>query len=176
VLGSFVRPATAGGIDALGYGSTGFGQTLFALDYTANRLYLLNPLSGAQFTSFLLGFDAIGGIDFNHVTQRVFVSDTNGTIRQLDPNTAAVLSTMTITPFQYGIGIVGNRLYTTNSTSIYERNSTTGAIINTFPVTYQLVGALAGGPPVPEPQTVVMLVIGMGAFAGRWNWRHSMSG
>jgi DNA-binding beta-propeller fold protein YncE len=164
-LGSFAAPLI--GIDALGYGTTSFGQTLFALDYTGNRLYLLNPLSGAQYTNFLLAFDAIGGIDFNHVTQRLFVSDTNGTIRQLNPNTAAVLSTMTITPFQYGVGIVGNRLFTTNSTSIYERDITTGAITHTFPATYATVGGLAGGPPVPEPQTIALLLLGIAAFPVR---------
>jgi streptogramin lyase len=172
VLGSFARPAAAGGIDALGFGPTGFGQTLFALDYNANRLYLLNPLTGTQYTNFLLSFDAIGGVDFNHVTQRVFVSDANGTIRQLDPNTAAVLSTITVTPFQYGIGIVGNRLFTTNSTSIYERNSSTGAIINTFPRNYPLVGALAGGPPVPEPPTIGLFLLGAAVLAAQRNWPH----
>ena len=174
VLGSFARPAAAtSGIDALGYGTTNFGQTLFALDYTANRLYLLNPLTGAQYANILLGFDAVGGIDFNHVTQTLFVSDTNGNIRQLNPNTAAVLSTLPVTPFQYGIGIVGNRLFTANITKIYERNLTTGAILNTFPANYSTIGGLAGGPPVPEPQSFVLLLAGTTAFLGRRTWRCS---
>ncbi len=173
VLGSFAQPPATSGIDALGYGTTNFGQTLFALDYTGNRLYLLNPLTGAQFTSFLLGFDAVGGMDFNHVTQTLFVSDVNGNIRQLNPNTAAVLSTLPVTPFQYGIGIVGNRLFTANINTIYERNPTTGAILNTFPTLYTTIGGLAGGPPVPEPQSFVLFVAGTTAFVGRRKWRRS---
>ena len=168
VLGSFARPAAATGIDALGYGPTNFGQTLFALDYTSNALYLLNPLTGAQYTNFALSFDAIGGIDFNHVTQRIFVSDTNGTIRQLNPNTAAVLSTITINPFQYGLGIIGNRLFTTNGNSIYERDPNTGAVIATFPNPGTgLIGGLAGGPAVPEPESVMLAAIGAVIFSCR---------
>jgi hypothetical protein len=144
VLGQFSVP-TGTTIDALGFGTSSFGATLYALNYQTNILYLFNPTTGAQFNNLLLPFDAIGGIDFNHVTGQLYVSDQVGDIRRLNPNTAALLGSFSTGAFQYGIGLVGGRLFTTNGASISERSS--------------LIGALAGGP-VPEPGSILLSFTG----------------
>jgi hypothetical protein len=160
VLNSFPAPAGLG-IDAVGYGTSSFGPTLFALQYTPNRLHLLNPANGTAYTSLLLGFDAIGGVDFNHVTGQLFVSDQFGIVRRLNPNTGAVLGSFTTGQFQYGIGVVGSRVFTANTSTIFERNPNSGAVLNQFVnPTFPQIGALAGGPPIPEPGSLLLFTAG----------------
>src|SRR5262249_6891821 len=67
VLGTFPRPAGAA-IDGLAFGISRFGPTLFAEDYVSNTIYLFNPATGATYSSYVTLFDAVGGIDFNSVT------------------------------------------------------------------------------------------------------------
>src|SRR5262245_12290060 len=107
VITSFPHPATATvGIDALAFGPSSFGATLFALDYTNNVLFLLNPANGATFTSYTTAYDAIGGMDFNSVTGQLYISDVAGVIRAVNPNTGAVINSFTTGNFQTGIGFV----------------------------------------------------------------------
>jgi outer membrane protein assembly factor BamB len=149
VVSSFTRPA--GPIDSLGYGTSRFGATLFTLDYTANRLDLVNPGTGAGFSSYQLGFDAIGGIDFNSVTGTLYISDQGGVIRQINPDTGAILGSFSTGGFQGGVGLVGGRLFTGSSNGlIYERDPSTGVVIRSFTSPGGYASALAGSP-VPEP-------------------------
>jgi outer membrane protein assembly factor BamB len=159
VVNSFAAPAGLG-IDALGYGPSSFGPTLFALQYTPNRLHLLNPTNGTAYTSLLLGFDAIGGVDFNHVTSQLLVGDQAGVVRRLNPNTGAVLGSFPAGQFQYGIGVVGSRVFTANISTIFERNPSSGAVLNQFvnPAVTP-IGALAGGP-IPEPGSLLLFIAG----------------
>jgi hypothetical protein len=65
-FGSFPKPATT--VDALAFGATSYGPTLFALASGDNRVYLLKPYdssAGAVFTSYPLDFDAAGGMDYD---------------------------------------------------------------------------------------------------------------
>jgi hypothetical protein len=156
VLGSFLGPVL--GIDALAYGPSNFGLTLFAQDYTANRMYLLNPTTGAQFTSYLMSFDAVGGIDFDPTTNLLWVTSSDANIRTLNPNTGAVVNTINIAQEPFGVGIVDGRLFTGSGTTISERNKTTGAVTNSFSsVGASGIGALAGI--TPEPGTVGMIAV-----------------
>lgn len=166
ILARLNRAPGAGQIDALGYGTTMFGDTLFSLDYTANRLFLQNPTSGVLLASYVVGFDAIGGIDFNHARGTLYVSDALGMIRELNPNTGAVLNSFpTGGLFQTGLGLVGDRLFTSAQADslIVERDPLTGAVLRTFVSPGGSAGALAGGPGdpvIPEPASLVLAGVG----------------
>jgi hypothetical protein len=180
VLGTFVAPTVGpfraeSGIDALAYGHTSFGPTLFALEYAARKMHLWNPTSGTPFLSYLLpmvnqppaGFPG-GGLDFNSVDGTLILSyhsqDTS-LLRKIDPQTGQLVSTFN--PPQnrrrvvFGIGMVGGRLFTSNdnSASIDERDAVTGSVIRSFPSPGGPAAALAGGP-VPEPITARLAALG----------------
>jgi streptogramin lyase len=159
VLNSFPAPAGLG-VDSLGYGPSSCGPTLFALQYTPNRLHLLNPASGTAYTNLLLGFDAVGGVDFNHVMGQLLVSDQVGVVRRLNPNTGAVLDSFpSAGQFQYGVGVVGSRVFTANISTIFERNPKSGAVLNQFVPAFPPIGALAGGL-IPEPGSLLLFTAG----------------
>ncbi|MDZ4656466.1 MAG: hypothetical protein SH868_02690 [Bythopirellula sp.] len=168
VLGTFLRPA--GSVDALAYGASSFGSTLFSLDYTANRFHLLNPLTGATFGSYAVGFDVVGGIDYNSFTGTLFASDTGGIIRQLNPDTGAILASFNTGTFQTAVGLVGNRLFTAaqNGGTIVERNPITGLVLNSYLSPGGAVSALAGSE-IPEPAGAGM---SLAAIAGLAIARH----
>ena len=164
VLGTFVHPQ-GNSIDALGYGATSYGPTLFTLNYNANRVSLLNPLTGALFASYVSTHNLIGGMDFHAGRNSLFVSGQGNMVFELNPSTGALLNSFTTglpsSTIQVGVGIVEGRLFTAfqRGTSISERDPATGAIINTFASPGGAVSALAGGA-VPEPASGLLLTIG----------------
>jgi outer membrane protein assembly factor BamB len=151
------------GIDALGYGPSNFGNTLFALEFLADRVRLINPLTGDEFANYFVNFDAVGGIDYDHATGTLYVSDATGGIHILNPNTGAQLGSFATPGFEYGVGLVGNRLFTSMDSTIVERDPLTGVVLHTFPTQHGLASALAGGP-VPEPSSSSMSVLGFVAL------------
>ncbi len=163
VVTSYARPA--GAVDGLGYGTSSFGPTLFAHDYSAHRIDLLNPTTGASFANYTVSFDAIGGIDFDPVTNTLFVSDATGGIHELNPNTGAQLNSFATPAFEYGLGFVGGRLFTSaNDGNIVERNAVTGVAINTFVSPGGNASALAGAVPEPATATLLVFALGLGGF------------
>ena len=156
VVSSFAHPGT---VDAPGYGMTSFAATLFALSYPTDQVYLLNATTGAVFTSYTVGFDAIGGIDFDSATNSLFVSDPVGVVRRLNPTTGAVLGSISTGTFQYGLGILDGRLFTSTSDGIITRaRSRHGAILGSYTSPGGYASALAGvdtvsGPAPPTPST-----------------------
>lgn len=158
-------------IDALGYGHTSFGPTLFALNYTANNIHLLSPENGAVFDSYQLsGFDPVGGIDFNHVTSKLYVTDGAGNVSIVDPETGALEETLAIGGgFRTGLGLVGDRLFLSNqSTNLIEEFDPSSGLtaINSFVTASGPASALAGGPPVPEPATIALAACVAAAATG----------
>jgi hypothetical protein len=173
VVSSFVAPSAippqaGSGIDALAYGQTSFGPTLFALEWAARRMHLWNPTSGAAFLSYPLplvnqspgGFLPKGGSDFNSVDGTLvlsYLSQDISLLRKIDPSTGQLLSTFSPPPVfgprVSGIGLVAGRLFTSDESAlIEERDSVTGSVIRSFASPGGRAVALAGGP-VPEPVT-----------------------
>jgi hypothetical protein len=163
--GALLGSLPFGNCEALGYGASSFGNTLFALDGMANRLFLINPLSGSPFTSYLVGFDAAGGMDYDTARGSLFVADTAGTIREINPNSGALLNTFATGAFQTGLGFVGGRLFTSAQfgTTIEERDPLTGAILNSFSSPGGFAGGLAGSP-VPEPAVFALIGVSLAAL------------
>lgn len=173
VLGTFTHPLEASvprglAIDALGFGVTSYGPTLFTLNYAINRVSLLNPLTGSLFSSYASTLDLLGGMDFHAGRNSLFVSGNNNMVFELEPSTGTLLNSFSAgipsSSFQVGVGIVGGRLFTASQSQqeISERDPTTGAILNSIASPGGPVSALAGAY-VPEPSSASLVVIG--AFA-----------
>lgn len=175
VLGTFAHPQ-GGAIDALGFGATSYGATLFTLNYNDNRVSLLNPTTGALLATYVVRNDLIGGMDFHAGRNSLFVSGTNNTVYELNPTSGALLGSFLLGnsngSFQVGVGIVEGRLFTApqNIATISERNPTTGALINSFASPGGAVSALAGAY-VPEPSSCMLAAIVSIATLARWRKR-----
>jgi len=164
VLNTFNVPIS--NMDGLGYGTSSFGNTLFAADYVANRIFLINPLSGAIFNNYIVGFDYVGAIDFDTARGSLFATDASGNVRELNPNTGAILNTFATGTFQTGLGFVGGRLFTSaqNATTIEERDPVTGAVLHSFVAPGGYAGGLAGSP-VPEPTALALSTISLAVLS-----------
>ena len=173
VLGTFAHPLEASdpqgaSIDALGFGVTSYGPTLFTLNYTVNRVSLLNPLTGSLFSSYVSTLDLVGGMDFHAGRNSLFVSGDDNMVFELEPSTGTLLNSFSAaipsSSIQVGVGIVGGRLFTAPQfqLEISERDPATGAVLNSIPSPGGPASALAGAY-VPEPSSASLAV--MSAFA-----------
>ena len=175
MLGTFAHPQ-GGTIDALGFGATSYGATLFTLNHNTNRVSLLNPTTGALLATYVVTRDLIGGMDFHAGRNSLFVSGAGNTVYELNPTSGAVLGSFHIgdsnASFQVGVGIVEGRLFTApqDIATISERDLATGAIINSFASPGGSVSALAGAY-VPEPSSCMLATIGSIATLARWRKR-----
>ena len=174
---TFPVPAPVGTrVDALGCGYSNFGSTLFALDYEQNRIVLLNPLTGMEMSSYIVPFDAVGGLDYSPVRDSIYVSAGQANrIYEINPNTGAILNSFSVevTPMLTGIGLIGERLFTAQRNNsptnfIIERDPVTGAALNSFVSDGGFASALAGDPNVPEPPSLLHFGVAVvGSIFGR---------
>lgn len=166
-LGSIDSP---GGIDALAFGTSSFGATLYASS-PLNQVYLLDPTTGAVRGSFTPGTDITGGLAFNGATGTLFASESSGirppTIHELDAMTGALLNTFTLgLRNSFGLAFDGDRLFANNvlqQPSLVEFDPRTGAILNEFPFDgfpSGLAGAPLSAAPASEPTTLSLVLIG----------------
>ena len=139
-------------LDALGWGETSFGATLFALDFALDQVALVDPANGSAFTSFSVAADLLGGMDFNPATGTLFASDAAGMIHELHAETGAILSSYSQpASTAFGIGFVGGRMFVADgeSDTIYELDPANGSVQNSFPSPDAAPSALAGSPMPP---------------------------
>ena len=175
---SYAAPGAIGtlGIDALGFGDTSsFGSTLFASDFSTDTVFLLDPLLGTTFTSYITSFDLGGGMDLNTSTGTLWATDSSATtIYEMDSETGTVLDSFAGPSASFGLGFVGSRLYVSQGTfdsqetapgTIGEFNASTGAVLNTFASPDVQPSALAGTP-VPEPSSMILFGTGLAALLG----------
>ncbi|MFC1993594.1 hypothetical protein ACFLV3_07330 [Chloroflexota bacterium] len=135
VINSFPAPP---GLDALGLSP----DRLFALDFVANTILVLNPNDGAPITSYTQLPELLGGGTFAGTRDSLFFTGPPpDTIYELDPSNGAVLNSF---PFPesaidvYGLGFSASRNTLFLGTydgidTIYEVNPNNGDVINSFP-------------------------------------------
>jgi outer membrane protein assembly factor BamB len=168
VRGTIVPPV--GIFDALGYGQTTFGPTLFVNSVGFGRIYLLDPLTGAQRMFISPTISPNGGMDFSPTRGTLFVSGSNGRVYEIEPTTGAVISSFATDGRPYGIAFVGSRMFVSESTPtrVTERDPATGAILHV--VTTAGIGGLAGRE-VPEPTTGLLILAGLATLRRRRTYR-----
>ena len=165
VTNTFIGPN--GQIDALGFGTTSFGETLFSLQFGFGnaRIHLVDPDTGALFSTVNTGLTLIGGMDYNPISGTLFVGEfgINDVLYELNPETGAVVNQFDAPSGATGIGFDGPRLFVSDreADAIFELNPTNGDIINSFPSPDDSPGALAGGDlaVIPEPFSSVFLAL-----------------
>jgi hypothetical protein len=172
VRGTIVPPI--GVFDALGYGPTSFGPTLFVNSVVAGRIYLLDPLTGAQRTFYTPTFRPNGGMDFSPTRGTLFVSSNGNRIYEVDPTTGAIISSVATDGRAFGIAFVGSRMFVSESTPnrVTERDPSTGAILHI--VTTAGMGGLAGRE-VPEPASGPLALGGLAFLRRRPTNRDALS-
>jgi DNA-binding beta-propeller fold protein YncE len=166
--GTIVPPI--GIFDALGYGQTSLGPTLFVNSVGFGRIYLLDPLTGAQKTFLTPTFSPNGGMDFSPTRGTLFVSASNGRVYEIEPTTGAVISSFATDGRAFGIAFVGARMFVSESTPtrVTERDPATGAILHV--VTTAGIGGLAGRE-VPEPTTGLLVLAALALLRRRRTYR-----
>jgi len=137
--------------DSLGFGSSSFGNTLFALDFNNDTILLLDPQTGNQLGSLDPGVELVGGLDFNARSGTLFVSDFSSTnlIYEIDPETGAILNSFpspAASGTTFGIGFVGDRMFVSEvgTGRIFEVDPGTGAVLNVFDSPDEAPSGLAG--------------------------------
>jgi hypothetical protein len=172
VRGTIVPPI--GIFDALGYGQTSFGPTLFVNSVVAGRIYLLDPLTGEHKTSYAPTFSPNGGMDFSPTRGTLFVSANDGRVYEVESTTGAIISSFATDGRAFGIAFVGSRMFLSESspTRVTERDPSTGAILHI--VTTTGIGGLAGRE-VPEPASGQLILGGLALLCRRRTNRHASS-
>jgi outer membrane protein assembly factor BamB len=165
VLNSFAMET----VDALAYGKTSFGPTLFAR--RLGEIQLLDPVTGDLYATISPSVSLIGGMDFDSVRGTLFVtsafSGPPALIYEIDPETGAVLNTFAAPgTAPLGIGSHLGRLFAAETTTdrIYELDPATGTILNSFEARDSRTAALAGAPlirpaAIPEPSSILVFLI-----------------
>ena len=132
IINSFPSPLTC--TDGLGY-SDGF---LYALDYCADEIYVLDPADGSVIGIFFQGgsgFGLIGGITSGGNRNSLFVSDGSGMIYEIDITDGSVINTLpSPSSFLFGLGFSQglNTLFVVDGTTIFTVNPDTGAVTSSF--------------------------------------------
>ncbi|MFC1923974.1 Calx-beta domain-containing protein [Chloroflexota bacterium] len=140
IVNSFTQPETMEGIDALGFSC----NELYALDYGASIIHVLNPDTGATIRTLSPGVDLIGGGTFAGTRGSLFFSGegvVDTLIYEINANTGAVINSFS--PPEggeesglYGLGFSSSRntlfvgYWDTNM--IYEVDPDDGTEINSF--------------------------------------------
>lgn len=171
VLNSFGSP---GSIDALAYGSTGLGPTLFGLAPDLDTIFLMDPLTGTVLSSLATPVQFVGGMDFNDVTGTLFVTDSSALAAprayELDPLTGMVLDSIPLNFTSFGLGFDDGRLFVSQISgpyagSILELDVASGSILHTFAAPTEFPTGLAGGSlaaPVGEPVSIALFALSLG--------------
>lgn len=146
ILRSFPSPSPDP-IDGLAF-SDGF---LFALDFSADRIFKINPSTGAINSSCFTGLGAIGGLAGG--SGRLFTTIGFRSIVELNPDTCAVISGLIPSPSSetiLGLAFDGSSLYagSVSTNTIFELDPMTGQVLSSFP-TFFPPSALASSSSLP---------------------------
>jgi hypothetical protein len=147
--------------------------TLFGIDNSLNRVWLMDPFTGTPFADYATGLTALRCLDFNPVRGSLYVSAMDNTIRELDPDTGVLRNSFAVEDDVFGIGFVGDRLFTSTGQAIQERDPLTGAVLSEIPALAGFTFGLAGGPAVPEPTALTLIGVGALGLLGHRRRRGS---
>ncbi len=140
----FTPTATIGGIascpaDARNFDGLAVSDAaLFAVDATANKIFLLDKTNGAVLDSFTATFDLVGGIDFDATSKTIWVTG-NATdlstpvlvVREINPFSRAIITTVSLPSTAgavRGVGLVRDRIFLGDQTSVVSGGQTRNRI------------------------------------------------
>ncbi|MCZ6703883.1 MAG: choice-of-anchor D domain-containing protein, partial [Ignavibacteria bacterium] len=115
---------------------------LYAMDYSFSTIYVLDSQTGSIINTIYPPAPVGGGIDGGN--GRLFASDFNMNIYELNPVTGAIINSFSSVNFVYGLGFTGERLFAADGFStIDEYDPDTGNFVGSF--SSNDYWALAGG-------------------------------